>query len=98
MNSPGFIELLESMHKHYWIRHVLVPTITDDEQSLTKLGEFISKLKYMDKFEILPYHNMAVPKYESLGMKYRLADIRPANKDDVVKAMQYIKQGMSKSK
>ncbi len=98
VNSPGFIELLESLHKHYWIRHVLVPSITDNKDELTKLGSFMSKLKYMDKFEILPYHNMAIPKYESLGMKYRLKDIRPANSNDVAQAMEYIKQGMKSIK
>ncbi len=98
VNAPGFIELLESMHKHYWIRHVLVPTITDNEIELTNLGKFLGKLKYMDKFEILPYHNMAIPKYESLGLKYRLQDIRPANKNDVAQAIEFIKKGMSEAK
>lgn len=98
VNATGFIELLESMHKHYWVRHVLVPTITDDEASLTQLGIFLGKLKYMDKFEILPYHNMAVPKYQSLGLKYRLENIRPANKTDVSQAMEYIRKGFNQSK
>ncbi len=96
VNSPGFIDLLETNKKHYWVRHVLVPTITDNKEDLMALGKYLSKLKYMDKFEILPYHNMAIPKYESLHLKYKLKDIRPANNDDVIQAMQYIKEGMNK--
>lgn len=48
----------------------------------------------MTKFEILPYHDMAKPKYLSLKLKYALANTIPPSHEDVVKAMNYIKQGM----
>jgi pyruvate formate lyase activating enzyme len=31
------------------------------------LGKMIGNLKYMDKFELLPYHNMGTVKYKNLG-------------------------------
>ena len=41
-----------------WIRHVLVPTVTTDEDDLKKTKEFIDTLKTVDKVEVLPYHKL----------------------------------------
>ena len=69
-----------------WIRQVLVPGITDDETDLLKLKDFISSLKTVKKVELLPYHNMGKYKWEKLGLKYELENIRTATSDDVEKA------------
>ena len=37
-----------------WIRHVLVPGLTDDEEGLKELDAFIQSLKTVSKVEILP--------------------------------------------
>ena len=52
-----FAKYLSSINKPMWIRQVLVPGYTDDEQDLIKLREFISTLKSVEKVEILPYHD-----------------------------------------
>ena len=64
----------------------MVPGITDDETDLLRLKDFISSLKTVKKVEILPYHNMGKYKWEKLGLKYELDNIRPATSDDVEKA------------
>lgn len=69
-----------------WIRQVLVPGITDDETDLLRLKDFISSLKTVKIVELLPYHNMGKYKWEKLGLKYELENIRPATSDDVEKA------------
>lgn len=97
LDACGFIEYLEKNKKHYWVRNVLVPGISDDEQGLYELGKFIGKLKYMDKFELLPYHDMAKPKYQNLKMKYALEKIEPANSTDVARAMKIIKNGFEQT-
>ena len=71
---------------HMWIRQVLVPGYTDDEQDLLKLKDFISSLNTVDKVEILPYHDMGRYKWEKLGLKYELDGVRVANDDDVKRA------------
>lgn len=89
-----FIKFLEKENKHYWIRQVLLPGYTDDPDDLRQLGNFISNLKFMDKFEILPYHTMAIPKYENLKINYKLKDVKSPGEDYIIKCMEYIKQGM----
>jgi pyruvate formate lyase activating enzyme len=58
-----------------WIRHVLVPTITDDEQQLRQLRMFLDTLKNVQKVEVLPYHTLGTFKWQQLGIPYTLTDI-----------------------
>ena len=85
-----------------WIRHVVVPGITDDRDELFRLGEFISTLDNMKALDVLPYHDMAKPKYENLGIEYPLGDTPPLTKEEALKArgiiVEGIKSGLRKSK
>ena len=69
-----------------WIRQVLIPWYTDDEEDLLKLKDFISSLKTVDKVEVLPYHDMGKYKWKKLGLKYELEDVRAANNEDIERA------------
>ena len=69
-----------------WIRQVLVPGYTDDEQDLIKLKNFLQTLNSVKKIEFLPYHDMGKYKWKQLGFKYELENVRPATIDDVKKA------------
>lgn len=40
----------------------------------------MASLKTLKALDILPYHNMAIPKYEALGIKYKLKEIPPQQK------------------
>ena len=82
----AFARYLSNNNKHMWIRQVLVPGYTDDEKDLLKLKEFISSLKTVDRVEILPYHNMGKYKWEELGYKYELENVRTATTEDVERA------------
>lgn len=78
-----FAKLLSERKIPVWIRHVLVPTITDDVEDLEKLGEFIGTLKNVEKIEILPYHKLGVYKWEALGLEYPLKDINTPTEEEV---------------
>ena len=69
-----------------WIRQVLVPGMTDDENDLLKLKDFISSLDTVDRVELLPYRNLGEYKWKELGLKYPLEGVRVANSDDVDRA------------
>ncbi len=64
-----------------WIRHVVVPGLTDGEEHIKALGEYIKNIKNVEKVELLPYHLLGVNKYENLGMKYRLEGTPAMDKD-----------------
>ena len=78
-NVLAFARFLSDNGQTMWIRHVLVPNITDDDGLLYKLKEFIDSLKTVEKVEVLPYHTLGVVKYEKLGYEYPLKDtVAPA--------------------
>ena len=81
-----FAKYLSNNNIPVWIRQVLVPGITDDEQDLLKLKDFISSLKNVKKVEIIPYHELGKYKWESLGLKYQLEGFRTANSEDITRA------------
>jgi len=72
--------------KDMWIRHVLVPGLTDNEDDLKAMGDFISTLKTVRKVEILPYHAFGVPKWEKLGIDYELQDTQVPTDEQVKRA------------
>ena len=86
----AFAKYLEEKKVDVWIRHVVVPGITDDEQLLTRLGTFLGTLSNVKALDVLPYHIMGVTKYEQLGMEYPLKGIPPATKDQAAKAKKII--------
>ena len=69
-----------------WIRHVLVPGITDDEGHLTALKEFIHTLNSVEKVEVLGYHWLGKEKWELMGEKHPLEGIPEASKQDIARA------------
>lgn len=96
-NVLDFAKYLSEKNIPVWIRHVVVPTITDNEEFLSKLGEFLATLKNIKALDVLPYHDMAIPKYESLGIDYSLKDIKPLSKEDAIKARDIILNSMKKT-
>lgn len=80
-----FAKYLSDNNKKIWIRQVIVPGITDNETDLKDLKEFLSKLKTVEKIDILPYHNLGKYKWENLGLDYPLENTRTATSDDVAR-------------
>lgn len=89
-NVLAFANYLSDMDKPMWIRHVLVPSITDDDGYLKKLARFIGGLKSVEKVEVLPYHTMGKVKYENLGINYVLDGVQPPSEDRVQNAKQIL--------
>ncbi len=80
-----FAKYLSDVGKDVWIRHVLVPGITDDDVYLNRLAQFLSGLKNVKKVEVLPYHTMGEVKYAKLGIDYPLKGVMPPEKERVIK-------------
>lgn len=89
-NILDFAMYLSEKNIPIWVRHVVVPTITDDEKYLKELGKFLSNIKSLKALDVLPYHNMAISKYENLNIDYPLKNISPLTKEEAMKARQII--------
>ena len=69
-----------------WIRHVLVPGITDKDEYLIRTREFIDTLKTVTKVEVLPYHTLGAYKWKELGIPYKLEGVEPPTEDRIQNA------------
>lgn len=77
-----FLSYLNDFHGTIWMRHVMVPTITDNKKSMYKIFDRVAHLSdKIERFEILPYHKMGLEKYKELNMEYRLEGIPEMDKE-----------------
>lgn len=84
-NTLAYAKWLSDRGKRIWIRHVLVPGYTDNDESLEKLADFIKTIN-VEKVEVLPYHTMGEVKYQKLGYEYPLKGVEPPTKERVLNA------------
>ena len=85
-NTLAFAKFLSDNGKKIWIRQVLVPGWTDEEESLQATRAFIDTLATVEKVEVLPYHSMGSVKYEKLGIAYPFKEMQSPTKESVQKA------------
>jgi pyruvate formate lyase activating enzyme len=78
--------LREKTEKPMWIRYVLVPGYSDQEDYLHQLGLHFKDYKQIKRVEILPYHTLGVYKYEKLGWDYKLKGTNPPTTESINKA------------
>lgn len=89
----AFAQYLSRQGKPVWIRHVLVPGLTDDDGALLRLRAFLDTLSTVQKIEVLPYHTMGAVKYQRLGLRYPLEGVAPPSRERVENAKRILKCG-----
>lgn len=77
---------MSDMGVNIWIRHVLVPGGSDNDELLQRTREFIHSLKTVSRIDVLPYHTLGTFKYEELGIPYRLEGVEPPTLERVENA------------
>jgi pyruvate formate lyase activating enzyme len=89
-------EYRERTGKPMWLRYVLVPGWSDQEEHIHALGNYFKDYTTIQKIEIQPYHKLGVHKWEALGMEYKLKDVQPPSKELIAKVagiyQQYFKE------
>lgn len=76
-HNARFLDYLQEIGKPVWLRHVVVPGITDDDARLNALAEYLKPYTVIERVEVLPYHTMGAFKYESMGLPYPLEGVEP---------------------
>ena len=77
---------LDEIQKPIWVRHVLVPGISDNDEYLGQARDFIRSLSNVKKVEVLPYHSLALAKYKEMGIEYPLMDTKSPSPERVQNA------------
>ena len=85
-NELAFARYLSDNNIPMWIRQVLIPGYTDDENDLLKLKDFINTLSGVERIELLPYHDYGKFKWKELGEKYELDDVIAPTQEEIDRA------------
>jgi pyruvate formate lyase activating enzyme len=73
-----FARRLAERKKPVWVRYVLVPGLTDDENEINQIAMFAARLGNVARVDVLPFHQMGRYKWKRLGIDYVLDDVAPA--------------------
>lgn len=82
----------EASGKKMWLRYVLVPGWSDQEEYLHELGRHFKDYASIEKIEIEPYHTLGIHKWEAMGLVYQLPGVEPPSNEIVAKAVQVFSQ------
>lgn len=82
-----FMKVCQELKKPLWIRQVIIPGINDNKEYIYGLKEYLSKYKYIERIELLPYHDLGVAKYKKLGISYSLEGVKPLS----INTLNYLK-------
>ncbi|SFR55708.1 pyruvate formate-lyase-activating protein [Anaeromicropila populeti] len=77
--TTRFIEALNASQCKVWIRHVVIPDLTDSREHLVELKNYISQISNVEKVELLPYHLLGVNKYKVMDIPYPLEGVAAMN-------------------
>ena len=83
---------LETNHKPFWLRYVLVPGYSDFEDDIRQLGEHLGMYQMIQRVEILPYHTLGVHKYEAMNKEYMLKGVKENTPEQIEKAEKLFRQ------
>lgn len=85
-NILDMLRYLSQQKKPVWIRHVLVPGVTDDDAALRRTREFIDGLDNVQRIEVLPYHTLGEYKWKAQGLDYPLEGVAPPTAERIKNA------------
>tara|TARA_R110002050_G_scaffold4573_1_gene22034 strand:+ start:16614 stop:17288 length:675 start_codon:yes stop_codon:yes gene_type:complete len=88
----NFAKYRENSGKSMWLRYVLIPGITDKPEFLHALGGHFKDYKTIEKIEIQPYHKLGIHKWEALGWKYELEDVRENTEEELQSAVNILEK------
>lgn len=95
-STLAFAQYRESTGKPMWLRYVLLPGYSDQEEYLHEWGRYFAGYKTVERVEILPYHTLGMYKYEKMGIEYKLKGVQPPTNEQINTAKeifsQYLKQ------
>jgi len=95
--TRSFMDAVSEFAGRIWIRHVMMPGVTDDFKSMDNLYNYIAIWsEKIEKIEILPYHKLGVDKYYQLGMPYLLEDTEEMDKEEALIYQEYLMNKLDK--
>ena len=86
-NTLALADYCESIGKRLWLRYVLVPGWTDQEEYIEEWGQRFTNFKTVERVEIIPFHQLGLHKWELLKMDYPLKDTESPTEESKQKTL-----------
>ena len=77
----NFITHLNKSGKEVWLRQVIVPGLTDQEEYMQSLATYVKKIKNVKKIEFLPFHHLGFEKYQKLNIPNFIKNTKEMDKE-----------------
>lgn len=71
----AFLSLTEQMGIPLWIRHVVVPGLTDGAAHLAAVKQKAESYRNLEKIEWLPFRTLCLEKYDKMGIPFPLKTV-----------------------
>lgn len=89
-----FFHLTERLDTALWVRHVVVPGMTDADDSVRAVIDIASEYRNLRRIELLPYSRLSVAKYDQLGLPYPMGETPECGADVLQRLRHLIPDGL----
>ena len=93
--AKEFLEYLEKIKKPTWIRYVVIPSLNDGGESLSKIFDLGAQYSCIKKTELLPFRKLCLEKYEEMGIDFPLKNTPEAKQSFIDEAYKKYEKSLS---
>lgn len=86
VSNEIILENLEKLNKEHvtlFIRIPLIPRITDTEDNLQQLADYLQRFSSLRRVDLLPYNPMGEQKYQKLNKQQKLLNLKTQSREDL---------------
>ena len=69
-----FLAEAEKAGVPFWVRHVIVPGLTDSDEEVLSILRIAKQFKGFEKLDLLPFKKLCLSKYQTMNRPFPLAD------------------------
>lgn len=88
----AFLKAVVDSGTPLWVRHVVVPGLTDSIAHIEALEQYLHGISNIQKVELLPYHTLGNHKYAQMGFRCPLQGTSPMDKSQTQKLQQMLSE------
>lgn len=88
----AFLKRTEERGIPLWIRHVVVPGLTDNETHIRAIARMAKRFSNLEKLELLPFQTFCQVKYDTLGIPFPLQDCPPCPDETIQKLERILRE------
>ncbi|WP_283608732.1 pyruvate formate-lyase-activating protein [Faecalispora anaeroviscerum] len=89
-----FLKQTEELGVPLWIRHVVVPELTDSEEHILKTAELAARYTNLQRLELLPFRKYCISKYEAMKLEFPLRNFEECTDAKIQELYRSIEAGV----